>query len=121
LHEDELKEQFKGSPIEKYMSSELNYLQQQLLKSMFNFHLESNSERKLYKSILFIDILIEKGYPKRATKILRQAKKMAYKNEDFTTLLKLIQLEEDIFFKEGILGFTKKISELQQERSQVYQ
>ncbi len=114
-----LKHRFAGSTIAKYLSSESDYLEEQLLKSLANFYFDSTPHRELQKDILFIDILIEKGFQKRALKILAQAKKIAYRNEDFTTILKLIQLEEEILFEEGILGFTKKLGELQAERQHI--
>lgn len=115
-----LKQRFEGSTIAKYLSSESDYLEEQLLKSLANFYFDSTPQRELQKDILFVDILIDKGFPKRALKILSQAKKIAYRFEDFSTTLTLIQLEEEILFKEGILGFTKKLEKLQAERQQLY-
>jgi len=107
---------FEGQPIARHLSSELNYLLKQLLKSMANFYLESAMPMKLQQAILYTEILIERGFQKKALKFLIKAKKLAYKYEDFTTILKLIQLEEEILFRQGILGFTEKLEVLGQER-----
>jgi len=116
---EKLKEQFEDEPMSKYLSSEINYLLQQLLKSQINYHFESSPEWRLQKSILSIHILIEKGFQKKAEKMLSQAKKLAYHSEDFTTILKLIQVEEEVLFSEGILGFTDKLLELSEERNSI--
>ncbi len=103
----------------KHYSSEQNYLYRQLMTSLINFHFENTTYRKLTKQILAIDLLMEKGFRKKANKILRKAKKLATDLEEFSILLKLIQLEEEILFREGILNFTKKLQELKQERQRV--
>ncbi len=114
-HHD-IKAHFVNTPIGNNWSSEINYLQGQLLKSMANFHLDSSTEMKLQKSILYIGLLIERGFQKQALKILRKSKSLAYQIEDFSTILKFIQLEEEILFREGVIGFTKKLEELKEER-----
>lgn len=116
---DELKEKFADHPIGKSLASELNYLISQLLKSLVNFHIDRSSESRLQKSILYINLLIEKGFRKQALKMLKKAKKYAYKHELFTFSLQLIQLQEEILFKQGILGFTKNLENLAIERQQL--
>jgi len=113
---EELKIHFADSTISKYLSSEIKYLEEQLLKALVNFHFNNSTENKLQKEILFINILIEKGFVKKAGKILVKTKKMAYEYEEFNVILGLIQHEEEILFHEGILGFTEKLLELQNER-----
>jgi len=111
-----LKKRFAGQLMVKHLSSELDYLLKQLLKSLANYYLESSTPMKLQQSILYTEILIERGFPKKALKYLNKAKKLAYRFEDFTTILKLIQLEEEILFRQGILGFTENLEVLGQER-----
>ena len=113
-------QKFNGTSIEKYMSSELNYLFEQILRSLCNFHFDTSIQRKLRKSILFLDILIEKGMRKKALKILKRGKKTAYYYEEFTTSLRYIQFEERLVFKEGIVGFAEKLDQLQKEREKLY-
>jgi len=116
---ESLKSHFADRSIGKYLSSELNYLQDQLLRSLVNFHFNSSPAYKLHKDILYINILMEKGFSKKAIKLLRKAKKTAYTYEDFSVILGLIQQEEEILFFEGILGFTDKLMELQKEREKI--
>lgn len=117
--QEKIKNHFGARPIGKHLNSELNYLMEQLLKSMTNFHLSGNIDRKLHKSILYLDILLEKGFRKQAFKILKKAKSQAYKFEKFTTILNLIEFEEKILFKQGILGFTKDLEDLDLERNNI--
>ncbi len=114
-----IKKHFSGSSIGKYLSSEMNYLLEQLLNSAINFHFNSSPNRKLVKLLLYIDLLSEKGFRRKAKKIMVQAKKLAYRHEDFAAILKLIQMEEDILFSHGILNFTQQLEQLEQEREDI--
>ena len=98
------------------LTSELSYLQKNLLRCLANFHLENSNEMKLQKFILYIELLTGKGFSKQALRMIKKAKKLAQRNEDFSNILKLIQLEENLLFEEGITGFTKKLEALQKER-----
>jgi cell division protein FtsB len=119
--EQSILDRFKDHPIGKYLSSEINYLLGQILKSLINFQFEKNQKQILLKKIQFIEILAEKGFDKKALKILRQAKKEAYKYEEFSVILRLIQNEEEMLFQEGILNFTQKLKELKEERNRITQ
>lgn len=113
---EKLLEKFEGESIGKYLSSEVNYLLDQIIKSLVNFGIDTSEKRRLLKTILSIDVLIEKGFQKQALKILYKSKKLAYRFEDFTTVLQLIQIEEEILFKSGIRGFTEQLAILNEER-----
>jgi len=114
-----LLKKFDERSIVKHLSSELDYLLKQLLKSLTNFYFEKSIPMKLQQSILYIGILIERGFPKKALKYLVKTKKTAHNYEDFTTILKLIQLEEEILFRQGILGFGENLKALEQERDSI--
>ncbi|GJM31167.1 MAG: hypothetical protein DHS20C18_01680 [Saprospiraceae bacterium] len=116
-----IQKHFSGTPIGKYLSSEMNYLLEQLLNSAINFHFNNSAHRKLIKLILYIDLLSEKGFRRKAQKIMVQAKKLAYRFEDFAAILKLIQMEEDILFSHGILNFTQQLEQLRLEREAISQ
>lgn len=111
-----LRLRFKGSRIYTHFSSEMNYLFEQLMKALLNFHLNSKNSHKLLKLIFYIEILLEKGERKKAAKLLRQAKETAYQYEDFSLIIKAIELEERALFKQGILDFLGKLESLEQER-----
>ena len=110
------KKKFEGEPIARYFSSEMNYLEEQLLKSLTNFSFEKNNQKHIH----YITILIDKGFRKRAKKILKKTKTAAYKKEEFTTIINLIQLEEEIFFRDRIFDFLEELSKLNTERQQIY-
>ena len=117
--ENALKAFFEDETFIKYLSSEKHYLLEQLLNSLINFHFHTSPFRKLTKWILYINILSEKGFRKKAMKVLKQAKRLAYRHEEFTVILQLIQMEEEILFSHGILNFTTQLEKLKKEREEI--
>ncbi len=117
--EKNIKKAFKGESLSKYLSSEQNYLLLQMLNSIAVLNTQASNYRKLVKTILYIDVLFEKGLREKATKMLKKAKLMANQFEEFSIVLELIEMEENILFKHGILNFTKKLNELKEERERV--
>jgi len=116
-----LKDQFATSSFADRITSQLAYLNEQLLKSLANYYLDSSPQFTLQKFILFVELLNKKDQKKQSQRLLFKAKKIAYRIEDFTTILKLIQLEEEIFFNQGALKFTKQLEKLKHERIQLYE
>lgn len=114
-----LAKKFEGTSIDKYLSSEINYLKDKLLTSLLNYNLNITKRNKIHKGIVFIEILIQKGFRKEAMKRLKTSKKMAYEMEEFSLLIRLIELEEIILFKQGIIGFRETLRNLIKERNQV--
>lgn len=119
--EQALKATFRDEKFVKYLSSEKHYLLEQILNSLINFHANTSINRKLQKLILYINILSEKGFKKKANKILRQAKTLALKYEEFTVVLQLIQMEEEILFSHGILDYVQQLETLKKEREAITQ
>lgn len=117
--EEALKRHFHKETFVKYLSSEKHYLLEQILNSLINFHANTSNNRRLLKLILYINILSEKGFKKKATKIIRQAKTLAYKHEEFTIILQLIQMEEEILFSHGILNYVQQLETLKAEREEI--
>jgi hypothetical protein len=117
--EQALKIHFKGETFVKYLSSEKHYLLEQILNSLINYHSNTSTNRKLLKLILYINILSEKGFRKKATKIIQKAKTLAYRHEEFTIILQLIQMEEEILFSHGILNYVQQLETLKEEREEI--
>lgn len=115
----EIRCHFEGESIDRYWSAEGNYLFQQLMNSLTDHHKTTSDYRRLSQMVLSIDILSEKGFRAKAVKILRQAKKLAYHFEEFSIILRLIEQEEEILFREGIIGFADQLKILAQERQRV--
>ena len=85
---------------------------------MFNFNMNSTKRNQIQKGILLIESLTVKGFQAEALKKLQAIKKKALKQEEYTWILRLIELEETLIFKEGILGYRDKLGELHEQRSQ---
>ncbi len=117
--EVKLKKHFEDETFIKYLSSEKHYLLEQILNSLINFHANTSNNRKLLKLILYINILSEKGFKKKATKTIRQAKTLAYRYEEFTIILQLIKMEEEILFSHGILNYVQQLRTLKEEREEI--
>ncbi len=117
--EQALQAHFAEERFVKYLSSEKHYLLEQLLNSLINFHFNTSTNRKLIKLILYINLLTERGLRPKAAKILKQAKKLAYQREEFTIILQLIQMEEELLFSHGILNFTVQLRKLKEEREEI--
>lgn len=116
---DAVQKHFQQETIGRYLSSEQHYLLEQMLDSLIHFHFETSNHRRILKLILYVDLLTEKGFRKKAQKILHQAKTLAYKYEEFSLILKLIQTEEEILFSHGVLNFTQQLELLRTEREEV--
>lgn len=114
-----LQKAFSEESMGKYLSSEQHYLLEQILNSLIHFHFDSSHHRRILKLILYVDLLTERGFRKKAQKMLHQAKTLAYKYEEFSLILKLIQMEEEILFSHGVLNFTKQLQLLREERKLV--
>lgn len=110
---------FKGTTIEKYQSSEVKYLNDKILLSLFNFNLNRSKRNQIYKGILMLEALSTKGFKKESLKKLKVLKKSALKQEEFTWILRLIELEEIILFKQGIIGYKDKLEVLDQQRIEI--
>jgi len=107
---------FKGTSIEKYLSSEMNYLKDRILISLFNYNLNNSKRNQIQKGILMVEVLASRGYQKEAIKKIKSLKKTAILQEEFTWILRLIELEEIVLFKEGVIGYKNKLEELNNQR-----
>jgi len=114
-----LKNLYSNSSMGRHLPSECNYLTEKLLLSLFNFNLNSSKRNQIQKGIILIEGLIKKGFRKQALKKLKYIKKTADKYEELTMLLRLIELEEVILFKEGIIGYKEQLETLKEQRSTV--
>ncbi len=110
---------FKGTTIEKYQSSEVKYLNEKILLSISTYNQNKSKRNKIQKGILMLEVLSAKGFKKEALKKLKVLKSSAYKQEEFTAILRLIELEEIILFKQGIIGYKDKLEKLEQQRTEI--
>jgi len=53
---------FAGTSISKYLSSEINFLNEKILLSLFYFNLNKSKRNKIQKGILIAEVLTSKGF-----------------------------------------------------------
>lgn len=110
---------FKGTTIAKYLSSEVKYLKEKILTSLFNFNLNRTKNNQIARDILYIEVLINKNLKKEALKIVKSSMKKAKRVEAFSWILRLIELQEKVLFEEGIIGYKGQLEELKVKRQTV--
>jgi len=92
-----IKEHFKGTSIERNLSSELNLLNKRILRCLNIYHINLEDDNfNLLQSLQNARILIEKGEQKQARKILLKAKGKAIEKEQFSTLVSILSLQESL-------------------------
>ncbi len=112
---------FKGESTERHLSSKLLYLEEQIMNSLVNYYFFSRKSDPFPKLIAYLQVLNGKGFSKKGARLLKKAKKAAYKKEDFTSLLKLIEMEEEILFDHGLRDFVNELERIRAERKRVFE
>lgn len=115
LHE--LSALIKNTTASKHLQSETLYLKDKILWSLYNYQIQSSKRNQIQKGILLAEVLTNKGFQTEAIKKLKTIKKTAEKYEELTMLLSIIELEEKMLFKEGIIGYKDKLQDLKTERN----
>jgi hypothetical protein len=90
-----LKRALKGSPMLKRLPSVKNYLYQQILEAMRNYHAAKSPEREITELLLDADFLWEKTLYDQAMKRVYRAKELAAKYDEFAFWLKTIAWEKN--------------------------
>lgn len=109
---------FEGELTDRTLASNVVYLQEQLLNSFVNYQFLSRKSAPFPKLVVHLQVLYERGFTEKGVRLLRKAKKAAYAAEKLSSLLKLIEMEEEFLFDHGILNFTKELKRLREERKQ---
>ena len=112
---DSIKSKITTETLVKYHSSEVNYLIEKILISLFNLKLKRTSSQ-VQRGIIIAEMLASKGFRKEALKKIKSVKKKAIYLEEFTRILRLIELEEIVLFDEGIIGYKETLQRLHEER-----
>lgn len=113
--EDELKikkELQKRSIKVDYFSADKNYLYQQLIKSLNEFHQEKTINLVIKGLLMSIEILFHKGLYPEVLKLINRAEKLALKCENFPLLIDVLN------WKKKALGYSfglEKASSVNQE------
>jgi hypothetical protein len=93
--ETALKEALKGSTMLKRLPSVKNYLYQQILEAMRNYHAAKSPEREITENLLDADFLWEKALYDQAMKRVRRAKELAERYDEYAFWLKTISWEKN--------------------------
>jgi hypothetical protein len=115
----ELNKEFPDKSFVKFISAEKEILLEKILLSQINYHFESSIYRKIIKYILFINLMLEKGFREKANKFIRRAKELAYRYEEFSLLFLIIEIEESMYFDHGYIVNRKNLKELNNERLKI--
>ncbi len=90
--EESLRDQFRGEKFVEHLSSEKVHLSRLILRSLRAFRDGNTITRQLTTLLEEAEILTEKRLFAQAVKILRKVEKSAWEYEDFSVLLRLLNL-----------------------------
>ena len=108
---------FANTTIGKNLAVELNQLYSHVLRALHIYRLNSKDPAsKILTTIHHAQILIEKGKNQQALKLILKAKKLAYTKEEFSTLIKLITLQEELEINTLDSELTNKVERFSLER-----
>lgn len=116
---NELKKEIKDESFFKYISVKKEILLENILQSLINHHFEDDIHWKIQRDILYIKILIEKNLIDKAKKIIKKAKKISYRYEEFDLLINILELEESICFKHSFISDVNKFYDIKKERNNI--
>lgn len=114
--EEKLLRKFKNENFTKQFSSTKNYLYNLILKSLDNFHSNKSAADKLQKEYTRIYLLHIKGLQEQCYKLLKKAKKEAYRIENFRLLVDMVELEMKIISEKSPKRYNQMLLQLTDER-----
>lgn len=91
--EELLKKTIQHKGIRDHFSVHKNYLYKVLMRSLANYIKTHSHNFRLEEMILEIEVLLSKNLFSQCTSLIKKAKIIANQNENYTSLLKVIQLE----------------------------
>ncbi len=118
--EDKLKKQVQKAGI-RNISSKAKYLFDALLDSIGEFEKNQNPLSQLFDEYRKIMVLANKGLPKNANAKLLKLKARCYEMEAYFMLVKLLELEENIFRIKHHGRYTELYSQIIEEKNTVHE
>jgi len=106
--EKKIKEAFKGQKLANHLSSEKDYLYQNILNSLIAYHSDNSPTYKLYKYINQISLLYDKALYVQCKKLLIKAKKLAILMDEFPIIFELIKYDKKLLVFESNLKIIKE-------------
>jgi hypothetical protein len=97
--EDELRKKFAGETFIRHLPSEKHYLYRQVLECLNAFNRDKTFLSRYAGLLVSIEILYNRGLFAQSERLIRKAKKEAYRLEKFSVLLILLRLETLIHIK----------------------
>lgn len=116
---EDLKNEINDKTFIKYITVKKENLLEYILLSIANHRLNETIQWKIQKDIIFIKVLIEKELIEKAKKIIKRAKINAYRFEEFSLLLDLLELEESLCFFHNFVSDINKLKDISEERKEV--
>lgn len=114
--EDAIRKQFANEAFVRKFSIAKSRLYDAILRSLDAYHANSSTDAQLKRLLHCVEILYKKTLYKQSAKLLRSARKLAYKYEKHTTLLEILKWEKMLIEKDsyGDVG-EKEIAEILEE------
>ena len=95
--EKKIKARFRGETFIKHLPSEKHYLFSLILRSLRNYHSETNTDVRIKELLIDAEVLQQKSLPGLCRKTLRKAKKLAYRYERLAFIPEIVRLESRLF------------------------
>ncbi|HEY6159976.1 MAG TPA: hypothetical protein VI112_02105, partial [Bacteroidia bacterium] len=96
-NEKKIRAKFKGETFIKHLPSEKHYLFSLILRSLRNYHSETNTDVRIKELLIDAEVLQQKSLPELSRKALRKAKKLAYRYERLAFIPEIVRLESRLF------------------------
>ena len=106
-NEENIIKKFKDQKFIKYFASEKYYLYNMILDSLDAYHSESSVEYRLNRLLHFCEILYKKSLYIQCSKIIERAEKIAWQNEQFFELQKILSRKRKLIYKDPSLKETE--------------
>lgn len=104
--EEALKHKFRKHSFTKRFSITKNRLYNSILRSLDAYHANSSIDAELRRLLHAVEILYKKSLYDQSYKMLRSAKKLAYKHEKNTILIEILNWEKMLIEKDNYEGVT---------------
>lgn len=116
--ENNVKENFKGDRFVNQIHVAKNYLFDLILKSLYDFYSDKNSETVINENLTKISILTGKNLTGSANKILRKTKELAKDNFHYEHLYRVLESEAYITARSYSKGSTGLLEQLNREKNE---
>lgn len=114
-----LRQRLSNPTILSRLSKEKNYLYNLLLKSLAAFHSKNTPQNHLRTKLQQVHLLFRKNLVAAAYKVLKKAKQEAYRYEEFSLLIEILDMEFQILELQAKTDYDILLGTYQEERRRV--